>query len=161
MIVWLFTSIWHALLGLVLLVTFFGGAVIVLARAIAKSTEHDQTKCECVDCQRRRALATEKRWANKRWGEKDQKRDPQWSNDTPRRTNELWISTLELIGPMHGPGTRVGVKGVMYEFKEVDIRNGKWHIYLTRLSDKQRTIVTVKYEAGHRRYWKLGTRWFS
>jgi hypothetical protein len=150
LIVWFFESLWHALVGLVLLVGFFGGSVVLLARAIAQSTAHDQAKCDCVDCKRRRIVASDKR----------KNRNPRpLTNDPRRRTNELWISTLELVE--RGRGTRVGVKGIQYELKEIEMGNGAWVLYLTNLKSRQRSVVTVKYEAGHRKYWKLGDGWFS
>lgn len=154
MIVWLFASIWHALVGLVLLAVFFVGAVAVLGHSIAKATAHDQATCDCPDCRRRRNVASKKRWE-----EQDKKRDPQWANDEPRQTNELWISTIELI--QRGTGTQVGVKGVMYELMEVEAGDGKWLLYLKNLTNRRRVVSVVKYQAGHRKYWKLGDGWFS
>jgi hypothetical protein len=140
---WFFATVWHALVGFILLSGLLLAAVYVLARAITENTAHDQATCDCVDCQRRRNVASRKRWSRT-----DSKPDS--------RTAGPWISTLDLID--HGPGTRVRVKGAVYEFMAAEPGGGRWTIRLMNLSTRKKTLVTVRYESGERRCWNLSGR---
>lgn len=81
MIAWIFAEAWHAVVGLLLLLTFLFGAVVVLAKAIAQGAEHDRDRCMCGECQGIRKKAYARKYANQ--------------SDKNKKTAG-WLTTYEL-----------------------------------------------------------------
>ena len=97
MVAWIFASLWHAIVGLVLLTGFFIGAIAVIAQSLAESTKHDQRTCQCWDCQDRRVRSYDK--AKGRLNAEYTAREKRAIND------EIWLDTTELY-----QGIRVVIK---------------------------------------------------
>jgi hypothetical protein len=139
MIVWLFGALWHAVLGLVLVIGFFGGAVLIIAREIGKGAAHDFAKCQCRECMGRRDTAYKKR-----------KRQEEAHKKSPVRTG--WTSTEQLR-----TADRVASRnGIVYEVTALVPQYGVGvQVSLTALATKRKSIVIVNHERMQKPLWKL------
>lgn len=142
MLAWFLSGIWHALLGFVLLVVFFVGSVIVLAKAIAKNAGHDQRTCDCWDCKDRRNRAVDKHMNKHR---------SVWD----KQTTSAWLTTEELT-----TGLRVVSKsGVCYEISALTGRTGGIMVGLVVLASGRKTQVFVPRAQVEKRIWKRAPEW--
>lgn len=137
MIAWLFSGLWHIVLGLVLLIGAFGGAAFVLARAIASGqfTDH-AASCQCGPCQRRRLKAWHISQANKRGA------------IPPVATGQ--VSTRQLR-----TGDRIEAKGAIYEVHSLVGHPYGIQVFMTRMSTGKKTMVTISSANADRKIWKL------
>lgn len=136
MIGWMFEALWHALLGLVLLVGFLGGAVFVIAREIGKGAEHDFARCQCIPCRDRRNLAYKKRVRQRA------------REDTPVKIG--FVSTEQLR-----TADRVEAKGARYEVFTLIGHAGGIDVTLVNLGTGKRAIVPVSSDRKHLKLWKM------
>lgn len=143
MLAWFLTTIWHALFGLILLITLFLGSAIILGKAMAAGAEHDWRQCSCPSCQDRRNRAFKKRKRND-W--------PYLSNTLqPGKDNNQWCNTFELE-----VGWRVLSKsGQGYLVKEKHKGTDEFTIVLENLSTRLPSHVMVLYTAANRKYWRV------
>lgn len=143
MLAWFFTGIWHMLLGFVLLVTFFIGSVIVLAKAIAQAGAHDQKTCDCWDCKDRRARASDRRMMNK----------PRQVWD--KQTTGHWLTTEELTTSLRV----VSKTGVVYEITGLVGRDHGVIVNLTVLASGRKSQVFIPKANVGKRLWKRAPDW--
>jgi len=139
MIEWLFISVWHSLVGLVLLLTVVIGSVVILAQAIAKSNEHDQARCQCAMCKQRRATA-----ASKRFGE------PQKPVAKPMYADRHFISTDQLY-----MGRIVSAKGVTYRVMRIENIDFGVKVHLRNTITGRPTSVDIMTPHMDRKIWRV------
>jgi hypothetical protein len=137
MIAWMFETLWHAVFGLVMLVGVFGGAVFMLLKALVISTEHNQATCGCWDCKNRRARAVDKQY-NQRY------------KPIPPKSLTGWLPTTQLRRTH-----RVDVKGVIYEVRSIEIKEGLGYlVFLRSEATRRETMVTIHYANRNKLFWK-------
>lgn len=145
MLAWFFTGIWHMLFGFVLLVTFFIGSVIVLAKAIAQGAAHDQASCDCWDCKNRRHRAVDRRKSSTNRPRK------MWDQEKTSK----WRSTEELT-----TGFRVVSKtGVCYEVTSIKVTRVGMLVSLTVMSSGRKSEVFISQERVKDKVWKPAPDW--
>jgi hypothetical protein len=105
-------------LGAILVIASLVGGVLLLAKAIYSANEHDQSKCECVECQRRRWTAAEKRQQKR---VEDRKHNQQLPLISPANRKTDLVSTVELA-----------VNDVVW------LRSGQW-----RVTEKMVTMLGI------------------
>lgn len=137
MIVWLFEAVWHALLGLILLVGFFGGAVFVIGREIGKGAQHDFATCQCLECRKRRDIAHKKRVKSR------------VVKLAPVRTGMTATEALRT-------GDTVEAKGMRYEVVSLVGRAaGGIQVTLVNLGTGRKSIVPVSRDRVSIKLWKM------
>jgi hypothetical protein len=135
-------------LGAVLVIASLVGGVLLLAKAIYSANEHDQSKCECIDCQRRRWTAAEKRQQKRVEDRKHNQRLPLIS-PTNRKTD--LVSTVDLA-----------LDDVVW------LRSGQWRVTeklvtmlgifvrLVNIADpRQKSRVRIRNEEVYQKVWAL------
>lgn len=129
-----------------------GAGVIVatglgLAYLIAKSNEHDQAKCQCVDCQQRRYRAHEKQQA------KDGKKSrPRWVNAEERDPKDYW-TTSELRTGYH-----VMVKGSVYEVLGINtMPDSSTKVGLRNVLTRVPTMIIITRNMHEMKIWRRGS----
>ena len=145
------------MLGLVIQALAFiliGAGVIVatgfgLAYLIAKSNEHDQARCECVDCQHRRDRAYQKQQAKQ--ARKGNSTATYGGDPTSEDPKNYW-TTSELRTGYH-----VMVKGVVYEVLGINtMPDGSTKVGLRNLLTKVPTMIIITRKMHEVKIWRKG-----
>lgn len=143
MLAWIFETLWHMLVGLVLLIGFFGGAVFVLGRALGNGTftDHDVQRCQCPACMGKRARA---------WDRHKERTGQSTTKPVNKRTKAGgWLSTEELR-----TADRIGAKGGTFEVVSL-IGDAKGvQVHLNNLGTGTRSMVFVRMGLLQTRIWK-------
>jgi hypothetical protein len=135
------TFIAEAIAGLALLTGLVIGAVFVIAREISKGAAHDQARCQCVDCKRRRVEASEKAKARGRY-------EPVPIQKRTRAKG--WLSTEELM-----TGMRIEAKDTTYEVINLLVTIGLGtQVHLNNMTTGLKSMVLVRRERASLRIWK-------
>lgn len=131
---WIFETLWHALVGLVVLSGLFAGSVMVIAREIERSNRHDQATCGCTGCTGRRNRAWRRRYDR--------------SPEPPGESEGSWVSTLDL-----NPFDRVEARGIVYQVLSVESTGRGRRVRLR--SNRRVSIVPISHENISRRFWHV------
>lgn len=146
MLAWFVVSIWHALVGLVLLVVLFGGAVLLLAKTLAKNTEHNQATCDCVDCRNRR---------NRAWAKRQDQRKRQSAQKYKKSAGQI-LTTRELQRGMYV----LSKTGLSFKIEAiVPTGAGGVRVHLWNWKANRFSKVPVSKDSMDLRQWKLAPEW--
>ncbi len=115
-----------------------GAFVVLMAKSIAQSTEHDINTCPCRRCEYRRTLAINKRYADKPAAPADQR-------------GQL-ISTADLQEDMVVIARK---NGNPYRVKYIEPRIYGYVVILRNLNSNAQSWMTVPYSTADNKIWKL------
>jgi len=143
MIAWMFASLYHAVLGLVLLVGALGLAVFTLGRALANGsfTDHDVHRCGCPTCQGKRLRAWKRHQNNK----------PKPRVPVEERTLKRGRRTTEELRT----ADRILAKGTTYEVVNLIGDMHGVQVYLNNMGTGKRSMVFVRIARMNVRLWQV------
>lgn len=158
---WFVQLIGFLLLGTVVVI----GAVLTLPYFITKWLGHDQSTCECWDCQNRRTRSLRRRQEteeeNRRKAARKQGRNPNlpMPHYVPEEKKEVrdpkdYWSTEELRTGYH-----VFVKGVVYEIgtiKTLSLETGDTKVQLFNILTKNYTFIVITGNMKQSKVWRKG-----
>jgi hypothetical protein len=120
-------------------IAFCGAFVILMAKSIAKSTDHNPQVCPCERCENRRARAINAKY---------EKRQP-W---VPDEQTGNWISTAELEEHMV---IITRQSGEPYRVTYIEPRQYGYVLILRNMNTNRQSWLTVPYKSAHKKMWKL------
>lgn len=138
-ITFLFATIGFVLLGLFIICGAVLMAVVWIGKLITASMEHDQQRCMCADCRRRRWVAAEKRAGTRREGHAE-----------VRALNPKRKSTVELE-----EGDKVILRDDVFRVHEIRIGKEGYLVTCTHLRTKDRVVGKISFANATRKLWTM------